>query len=85
MAELVAANNANHTSAQVALFHLQPKFAARGGGVFLLTGGGLSRNGAWSVGMGLQFGAPVKSYVVPACMAALWQTCEIAPRACVCA
>eukprot|EP01038_Epipyxis_sp_PR26KG_P011066 gene11066-14853_t len=53
----------NTVSIHVAFATLLPSWKAAGKGVFLMTGGGLANNGAWSVGMNMQFGAPTKSYM----------------------
>jgi 3-oxoacyl-[acyl-carrier protein] reductase len=52
----------NITSVHVTFGWLLPHFQARGSGTFLLSGGGFAENGAWSVGVGFQFGAPSKAY-----------------------
>ena len=61
LAELQAAVNINITSVHVAFYTMLPLWKAAGKGTFLLTGGGLANNGAWSVGMGMQFGSPTKA------------------------
>jgi short-subunit dehydrogenase len=60
--ELQAAININITSVHAAFYAALPAWLSAGKGNFLLTGGGLSANGAYSVGLGLQFGSPTKSY-----------------------
>ncbi len=59
--ETIANVNINITSVHVAFNTLLPLWRAAGKGTFLLTGGGLGINGAWSVGYGLQFGAAAKA------------------------
>ena len=60
--ELQAAVNINIASMHAAFHGALPAWLSAGKGNFLLTGGGLSANGAYSVGLGLQFGSPTKSY-----------------------
>ena len=50
------------TSPNVAFRALLPGWKKSGKGAFFLSGGGYANNGAWSVGLGHQFGSPVKSY-----------------------
>lgn len=61
-AEIQAATNVNIVSMHAAFNYLLPLWQADGGGTFLLSGGGLSVNGAYSVPFSLQFGAASKSY-----------------------
>ena len=63
LTDVTAAVHINITSLHAAFYALLPGWRAGGRGTLLLTGGGLAGNGAWSVGMGMQFGAPVKAYV----------------------
>ena len=62
LAEIEAAVATNITSLHVAFNHLLPRWQESGGGTFLLSGGGLAANGAYSVGFNFQFGAAAKSY-----------------------
>jgi NAD(P)-dependent dehydrogenase (short-subunit alcohol dehydrogenase family) len=61
-AELAAATNVNVVSMHVAFNTLLPAFQAARAGVFLLTGGGFGKNGAWAAPYGAGFGAAAKAY-----------------------
>jgi len=62
LADLQAAVTINQTSLHYTFNTLLPIWKAAGKGVFLTSGGGLAGNGAWSVGLNMQFGAATKSY-----------------------
>lgn len=59
---------ANAASVNVVIVHvilstLLAEWQQAGHGKYLITGGGLADNGAYAVGLGLQFGACAKAYV----------------------
>ena len=62
--ELQAATNINIHSLHAAFHAVLPAWRAAKRGCFLTTGGGLANNGAYSVGLGFQFGSAAKAYVV---------------------
>jgi NAD(P)-dependent dehydrogenase (short-subunit alcohol dehydrogenase family) len=61
-ADVAAAIAVNVTSLHVAFNSLLPGFQAAGRGVFLLTGGGFGKNGAWAAPHGAHVGAAAKAY-----------------------
>ncbi len=61
-AEIAAGINVNIVSLHTAFATLLPLWKERGSGTLVLTGGGFAENGAWSIGVGMQFGAPTKAY-----------------------